>query len=286
VGSKWGLERLEKLCKMIIAAKADGRIENSARFICQARVADFMIRVNDPARNYRINTPLLDLMHQAGFNNIGLGVETFSERLLFAPSINKRVSAHACHDVIHALLEREMAPQIYVIIGIPESTGEDLIQTMDAAIAYMDKGCDVGVVPQLRAYPGSPLMSDPDYQISFKSWTHPDSGQTFRIADLFIPTDPAMRIVAENIKQEALKELEAVVHEQGWDDTTIWPKPLIGVTAFLAAARLLERHDVYERYRAFVEKTIAETLKRVPSKTPDPTHDGDAFIKEPMVANM
>jgi radical SAM superfamily enzyme YgiQ (UPF0313 family) len=260
IGNKWGLERVKNLCHMILEAKKNGEMPEGIRFIFQARIDDFMLKVSNPDKNYRVNTELLDLLSTAGFNNMGLGVETFSDKLLFAPSINKRVSAAACHEVVNALLERNMVPQVYIIIGIPESSTDDLVDSMDDAIEYMDKGCDVGMVTQLRAYPGSPLVQNQDYQIAFKEWKHPQTGQTHEFMDFFIPTDPVMQVVAENIKQEALRELEKVVSDNKWSDTTIYPKSLIGVTAFMAAARLLGRMDVYKRYKAYLDRSISDTI--------------------------
>ncbi|MBF0382243.1 MAG: hypothetical protein HQL69_14560 [Magnetococcales bacterium] len=259
VGNRSGLERFKNLCNIIIAGKKSGQIPAELRFIFQARIADFLIRTNDTKKQHEINFELLDLISTAGFRNVGLGVETFSENLLFAPSINKRVTSKACHDVINAMLKRKMVPQIYIIIGIPESSCEELVDSMDAAIDYMDKGCDVGMVTQLRAYPGSPLVQNPEYKIAYKSWQHPDTGKIHKFMDYFIPGDPVMKVVAANIKEEALVELEKAVSDNNLDDTTIWPKSLIGVTAFMAAARLLNRMDVYNRYESYLDRSISMT---------------------------
>jgi radical SAM superfamily enzyme YgiQ (UPF0313 family) len=256
VGNRSGLERFKSLAHMIIAAKKSGQIPYDLRFIFQARIADFLIRVNDSDKKHEINTELLDLISSAGFRNVGLGVETFSDNLLFAPSINKRVTSQACHDVVNAMIERKMVPQIYIIIGIPESSCEELVDSMDAAIDYMDKGCDVGMVTQLRAYPGSPLVQNHEYKIAYKNWQHPETGQTHKFMDFFIPNDPVMHVVATNIKQEAVIELDKAVSDNNLADKTIWPKSLVGVTAFMAAARLLKRDDVYARYKVYLDRSI------------------------------
>ena len=49
------------------------------KLFCQARVADF---VNRRQQGKVVREDLIRLMKNAGFHNIGLGVETFSERLL------------------------------------------------------------------------------------------------------------------------------------------------------------------------------------------------------------
>ncbi|MBF0445861.1 MAG: hypothetical protein HQL68_09730, partial [Magnetococcales bacterium] len=213
VGNRLGLERFKSLCLMIIDAKNIGRISSDLRFIFQARIADFLIRVNEDDNKHKINSELLDLISRAGFRNVGLGIETFSDNLLFAPSINKRVTSQACHDVVNAMIARKMVPQIYIIIGIPESSCDELVESMDAAIDYMDKGCDVGMVTQLRAYPGSPLVQNRDYKIAYKDWRHPETGQIHKFMDFFIPNDPVMHVVAANIKQEAIIELEKAVSD-------------------------------------------------------------------------
>ena len=63
VGNKPGLDRLRRLCELIIADKASGRLPEDLHFACQARILDFVERnIGGPRRPMR---DLLKLMYQA-----------------------------------------------------------------------------------------------------------------------------------------------------------------------------------------------------------------------------
>ena len=255
IGNKWGLERLSQLAQLLIESKDNGQIPKETKFFCQNRIADYL--VYDPqTKEKSVNTQLLDKVKKAGFHNLGFGVETFSEKLLKAPSINKMgVTVKDCLKVLDAVLERDIVPQIFLILGIPESTTDDLIQTMDTALEYIKKGCDMAVTPYMRAFPGSPMSQKEGYEVCYEKWTHPNTGETVLIADKFIPSDPKIAEVAENIEIVAQEEMERIKNREGWDKS-ILPKSLVGMSRFIAVAKILERDELYEKYNEYVYSSV------------------------------
>ena len=78
-------------------------------------------------------------MEKASFLSIGLGVETFSDRLLKCPSINKKgLTSADSLKVIDAMLSTKIVPQINIIIGIPESTPDELADTLTVLNVFLD----------------------------------------------------------------------------------------------------------------------------------------------------
>ena len=255
IGNKWGLERLSQLTQMLIESKNNGLIPKETKFFCQNRIADYL--VYDPkTKEKRVNTELLEKIKKAGFHNLGFGVETFSESLLKGPSINKMgVTVKDCLKVLDAVLDQGIVPQIFLILGIPESTADDLIQTMDTALEYIKKGCDMAVTPYMRVFPGSPMSQKEGYNVCYEEWTHPETGETILIADKFIPSDPKIAEVAEHIETVAQKEMERIKNREGWDKT-ILPKSLVGMSRFIAVAKILERDELYEKYNEYVYSSV------------------------------
>lgn len=246
VGNAQGLKRIYDLCEMITASKEKGDIPGDVLFNCQARIADFIIK--DSEGKGVINYKLMDLLHKAGFQSFGLGVETFSDRLLKCRSINKvGVNAIDCKNVLDALLDKGLVPQINIIVGIPESTADELLETVRTAVEYIEKGCLVAVSNKLFMIPGSPIYYDNTYEI-FKIYKkNPFTGVDIEITKYVIPRDEKIRCVVENLEDSAAKELEQIVKNTVWESSIV-PRTVLCLAYFVAAARLLERTELAESF--------------------------------------
>ena len=103
-------------------------------FNCQAKIGDFIIK--KPSR--MLHDALIVKLKEAGFYHFGTGVETFSDKLLHSQSINKRAISEADqHMVIRGLLKHGFSPSVNLILFVPESTIEDIFNTMKIATEYM-----------------------------------------------------------------------------------------------------------------------------------------------------
>jgi radical SAM superfamily enzyme YgiQ (UPF0313 family) len=252
VGNEKGLRRIFDFCNMIINAKSKGEISQDIMFNCQARVADFLKSTPDGKKI--INHELLELLSKAGFHSFGLGVETFSERLLQCPSINKvGINVNECLRVLDALLESGADPQINIILGIPEATVDELIGTMRVAVDYIVKGCQTAVTPKLYCIPGAPLSQMDNYRVNKKNRVNPFTEKKVEITNHVIPSDPGIAYMVENIQSTADEELKTLIAGTAWETSKV-PKSIQGIAMFIAAAKLLNRNDVADEFREEIKK--------------------------------
>ncbi len=241
IGTLDGIERVRRFCRLIIDAKHTGNLPDKLKFFCQSRVADFL-------DNKTVRHDLIKLMREAGFDNTGLGIETLSNRLLKAPSVNKTgVTVSDCKAVIDALLEEGVIPIIFIIIGIPESSVGELEETICEVADYIRKGVDVAVTARLRVNPGSPLCECGSYPISSTAWVSPVNGKTLLVADYFIPWNPIIEMIIGKVQEKAEEEVRLLCAKYGWNKSMA-PKTIVGIATLIATARLINREDIVEKF--------------------------------------
>ena len=258
VGNKQGLDRLEELCELLIEGKKKGDIPENMRFSCQARVYDFMIREGNEKV---VNMKILRLMKDAGFLSIGMGVETYVDRILKAPSVNKLgVSAEDCRNVINALLEVGLVPQTNLILGIPEYTVDELIETLETAFEYIQKGADVATSAVMNSIPGAPVHNAGIYETVYRYWRNPFTNETMKIHDYFLPQDQTIRDGIPKFRELADKELEEIRTQRGWEGK-ILHKRIAHVCNLIAVARGIKREDVANRFRQKLEEIMDKSEK-------------------------
>ena len=255
ISNKAGLNRLQRFCERIIELKASGRIDQNMRFSCQSRLLPLMQRA-DSHGNRHPNLWLIRLMVKAGFLSIGLGVETFIDRLMLVPSIRKLgYTAKDSQDVLDTLIEEGLSPQINLILGIPEYTPEELCANMDIAISYIVRGCDVAVNPRLKAMPCAPIWNKGLYEIQYSTWDNPMTGKTEKIPMFYIAKDPQVAESMNNYDEAQRFELNRVVKRKGWEGKTIH-KRVIGVTAMIGVAKSLGNYEQVERFRCILDGIV------------------------------
>ena len=258
VGSRKGLERLTRFCKIAIADKESGRIPTRMRFHCQARVLDFTRR--SPGGGRWVDRPVLELMAKAGFHSIGIGVETFVDRILKAPSVRKSgyTVADACR-LIDVMLEVGLVPQVNVILGIPEYTVDELATTIGTTADNIVKGCDVAVVRTMFAFPGAPVYEAKQIPYKVRIWHHPRTGRTTEISDNFIPHDPAIAQVIDRFDDAAMEELQGVIRTRGWEGKTVH-KRVVSLTALLGVAKLIDKPSLAKRIQNLLNLVLDREL--------------------------
>ncbi len=280
VGNKRGIERLTRFCDLMVEFKEAGRIPRETRFSCQARVMDFVLRQAGGKR--AVNRDLLCRMAAAGFMSIGIGVETFCERILRSPSVNKgAVTTADALGVIDAMLAVGLVPQTNIMMGIPEYTIDELAETMEISVDNIRKGCDVATTRVMFAYPGAPLFESGIYQVKYRTWINPWTGQAAAIADYFVPHDPTIAAIIAGYDEAAEAELDAVMRGQGWEGK-IAHKRVVNVTSMMAVARIIGKPDLAAKFAAFLDELlgrwrppegdsrVCEALPCSAKKTPGP----------------
>lgn len=257
VGGNAGLRRFDEFCDMVIAEKAAGRIPRSLRLFCQSRVLNLLVR--NPDRTKQVDWDRLHRMKSAGFDSVGMGVETLSEELLRAPSVNKLGTTLEDIDmVVKGLIEVGITPMIYLILGIPESRQDHLIATIRKAVEYLDYGADVSLSGQMRALPGSPITStsNDSYEISTVRWTAKASGQAIEIVDTMLPFDSKMRVMVEKLETDREDLVEEFLAERQWSRSSRLPRSLYSLIGFASAARLIDRQDVHDELMGLIDMRL------------------------------
>jgi hypothetical protein len=149
------------------------------------------------------NVPTLSKeLSQAGFRLLGLGVESFSTKVL--KEFNKKQTLPEIHDAITALLEVGVTPYVNLILSSPDSTVDDLITTVSEALRYLDKGASIALSLYTLAFPGSDWMHElmNTGLITYKK--HPIIGTSNHItlADKILPNDPLLKEVLGRSEDE------------------------------------------------------------------------------------
>ena len=243
--------RTKNFCKLVIDYKKKGLIDKNVQFNCQTHVTDWLTGHLD------VNEELIKDMAAAGFKSISVGVETFTDGIISSQSINKigYKSEHA-QAVLDVMLNNGIVPQVNVILGVPEYTVQDLIDTMDIAMEYIIKGCDVSVGRQLLAFPGAPIYESGLYKVVYDTWKHPVTGEEVKIPDYFEPKDPIIAKAMEVYDEEAKKELARVVKKMNWGKMNP-PKRVIAIAGLTCLPRLLKRNDLIPKYNKILDDVLA-----------------------------
>jgi len=229
--------RVLELCDYIIEAKANGVMDSGVLFNCQARVIDFLVKTTQETR---FDHELIDKMLSAGFHSVGLGVETFVDRLLTSPSMNKRgFQEKDTLLVLETLIEKGLIPQVNIILFIPEATREEVLYSVQRGIHFIRHGCQTAVTPLLYAVPGAPVSEDSHYSIKKENYINKETGELIEIMENFIPFDQNMARCADQIFEVFDQEVQSFKKSKLWEFHTI-PKTMVGLIMLLSVSKLLK----------------------------------------------
>ena len=266
-GSTPGFNHIMKLCDLIIEGKNKGRIKKDIIFNCQAKVGDFIIK--KPVR--KLHDDLIIKLKEAGFYHFGTGVETFAERLLRVPSINKKgnVSEKDQHMVIQGLLKHGFSPSVNIILFIPEQTIDELFYVMKTATEYMLKGTQIAMTPLLRPQEGSGInelikKGLTPIKAKYSEWVNPKTKEVFKYPLYCIPLEKKL---ADFIEQFEIKEYddmirlsqgeqEKIVKTSGWDSKVV-PRPVTALSVFITLSRYLKEDEWVKYFEDAVYQILA-----------------------------
>lgn len=243
VGNRKGIDRAIEICELIIESKQKGEMPADIKFSCQTRASDFFAL--ELKGNKNINYRLLRALSQAQFHNISVGVETFSDRLLKCPSINKgNITSDEQHAVIHALMDYGLYPTINLILGIPETSVAEMIETIRQALLYIEKPCQLSVVPQMYAFPGARIFGLNDYPTIDTAWINPITKEKVKIPLYFTPNDHELAEFISQIDQVMHAELEDFKAMNKLDNHALISRLAIGLCVFRVIARRFEEKEL------------------------------------------
>ena len=283
-GSKEGFKHIMDLCDLIIEAKGKGRIKENVIFNCQAKIGDFIIK--KPKR--MLHEELIVKLKKAGFYHFGTGVETFSDKLLKAQSINKKAISEADqHMVIQGLLKHGFSPSVNLILFIPESSIDDIMTTMKIATEYMLQGIQIAMTPLLRPHQGSGIhelitKGLTPIKAKYAEWTNPETGEIFKYPLYCIPLNKQLADFIEQFEIKEFEDMEKISKAEQERITSIakWkskvvPRPVTALSVFITLSRFLDRYDMVE----YFEKAVFEILGRnINSKSKDSLQAKESLI--------
>ena len=268
-GSKPGFYHIMKLCDLIIEGKEKNEIDKEIIFNCQAKVGDFILKENGKRKLYE---ELIIKLKKAGFYHFGTGVETFAERLLRVPSINKKgnVSEADQHMVIKGLLKHGFSPSVNIILFVPEQTLDELFYTMKTATEYMLQGIQIAMTPLLRPQSGSGILELidkglTDIKAKYSEWTDPETKEVFKYPLYCIPQE---KQIADYIEHFDIKdyegmavlsktEQEKIVKKAGWTSKVV-PRPVTALAVFISLSKFLKKNE----WVKYFEDSVYEILAR------------------------
>ncbi|MBL6935899.1 MAG: hypothetical protein ISR48_10860 [Alphaproteobacteria bacterium] len=266
-GSRQGERHIMGLCELIIESKKKGEIPPGVLFNCQTRINDFI--TEKPERV--VNKPLIKALMEAGFHHFGMGVESFSDRLLHTDSLNKRAtSANDANMVIAAQLEAGMSPQMNIILFIPETTVEELFQVMQATTGWILKGAQISLIPLMQPNPGSGIYEKiqkgiSDIEIEWGSWENPHNGRTVNWPLYCRPRDQKLAALIDKFELRDYQDMarfsksesDKIMRSLSWDTKNV-PRPIQALSVFITVSKLLNRDDMVE----FFENAVETLLQR------------------------
>lgn len=97
-------------------------------------------------------------MVQAGLKGINVGVETGSPRM--QKVINKRLNLDYAKKMILFLQEKKLSVGLYFMYGFPEETEEDLNQTLELVLDFLDMGINRATMSFCHFSPATQMTND------------------------------------------------------------------------------------------------------------------------------
>lgn len=143
---------VSKVCDYIIENKLD------IKWVCTTRVNC-------------INEELILKMKKAGMIHIELGVETGSPRM--QKLTRKKLDIEMVREKVKMMIDHKIGLHLFFMYGFPEETEEDLNQTLDLVLDFLDMGINKASMSYCRFSPGTDitnryfdeLVFDPDVKI-------------------------------------------------------------------------------------------------------------------------
>ena len=227
-------------------------------------------------KNDQLFMQLLYMFHTSAMQGLGKiadpsgqvsrNLEYVSQTIDLMTMLKEKTKGNISEDiekVLDGMLNIGMVPQINILICVPESTPQDVIDSMMATCEYIEKGCDVAVRGRLEVYPGAPLAENPLYGQAIREWKNSYTGQTLEIVDHFIPFDPKVAYICRNFDTLMDEELQNIKSMFGWEGQNVH-KRIIGFSSLIAISKLLDRPDLAEHFLCRLKIIVgkARTLEK------------------------
>ena len=132
---------VEIFCKKIIDEKNNGTLPKNLTFMAFCRASDASVE-------------MFQWMKKAGFRRLNIGIESCSDKVL--KEMNKRCTAEENHTCLKIAKETGMGAYGNLIVTTPESTLEDVEETVEVAFKYtLDPAYQWGVILGVKPLKGT-----------------------------------------------------------------------------------------------------------------------------------
>jgi radical SAM superfamily enzyme YgiQ (UPF0313 family) len=185
--------RVTSFCNKIIENKIN------VRFICFARISD-------------LNEEVLENLAKANFKILNIGVESFSQNAL--NDMSKKYDIDIVHKNLELVKKYDIHPFINVILITPNSTLDDVEETVDQTLKYLKDGsCSAGIALACIPFKGSNFY---EMYSDFMTKVEKIPGTEFFIKkDLMIfAKDPAVKEMQLRFYNEVDEEIVKKIKEE------------------------------------------------------------------------
>jgi radical SAM superfamily enzyme YgiQ (UPF0313 family) len=132
---------VETFCQKVIHEKNNGGIPKNLTFMAFCRASDASVE-------------MFTWMRKAGFRRLNIGIESFSDKVLM--EMNKRCTADQNHTCLKIAKETGVGAYGNLIVTTPESTLEDVEETVEQAFKYtQDPFYQFGVILGIKPLKGT-----------------------------------------------------------------------------------------------------------------------------------
>lgn len=180
--------RVLALCEAIVAAKRRGQIPAQLQFISTNRI--------DAMTEERLTA-----MRRAGFRVLGFGIESFSQRVL--SEFNKAHIYRHIEPMLSAALATGVTPFLDIILSSPQSSLDDVVQTLRGTYRWLRQGCEIGMYPYVIPFSGAAFARNPSL-LPHTRYLHRKVAGTniaWDQAAKILPIDPVVRDVILRMEQ-------------------------------------------------------------------------------------
>lgn len=231
----------------IIKEKASGKLPSDLTFFGQMRVMDALDSNKKPHR------ALLRLMEQSGFNRVALGVESFSSRLLSTPMMHKKgYNAEIIESLIDAMVEHSICPQINIMLGVPETSENEVVYDLQKALECIDKGCTVTIIPHILAFSGAPVYSHEMYPTSTRKLYNTTLSKSIVLKKSFLIHDKNVQEKFDLYDDLYEKTLKKFIQKNSLGNRI--HRQYLSLIAILVLSKLFEAKDIFKKVSNMIDK--------------------------------
>lgn len=257
IGGEAGRGRIKEFARLVKQMKARGEIPEDFKFYTQTRARSITVK-SKYGEEFVADKELLDLMKEAGFALVAIGVETFSDRLSNQPSIKKKMPAQMAEAALNGLFEAGIIPLINIILLPPETTEEDILITADKTLEYVARGARVSMQTLIEVYPGAPMATQAGLaklNVRTLKVEREDGRPPLEILQDVLPTDDRIRAVAVDLDDRSNQILSEFQRVPGWN-FRYPPQPVPGLTYLAAVLEGLGHRERVEQIRRLAEQLV------------------------------